>query len=297
MPSSPWVCLQILMPGEMCGVAEAVEAAQAADPIAAEAEHVGGPAGDHAGDLALALQPLIGAEGDRHAPAQLLHQGDGRCGHRRLGIFDPEHLVPAVQQPDGFRQAPGLIGIDADPGLRSRGLAQRRQHLLLAAALDPDLEIEAVVAPRDAVARLGRDLLRRPAREVIEIVDACPHGPAEEAVERLAAILAAEIPQRHVDAGEGEIAGHGPVFPEAGAEDLMGDGLGVPGVLVQHEGRHGLQGGLDGARIGAAAALAPADEAVVGGQLDDDVADAAAAHAGAELGMAVADADGEASRI
>ena len=121
---------------DMCGMAEAVEAAQAADPIAAEAEHVGGPAGDHAGDLALALQPLIGAKGDRHAPAQLLHQGDGRCGHRRLGIFDPEHLVPAVQQPDGFRQAPGLIGIDADPGLRPRGLAQRRQHLLLAAALD-----------------------------------------------------------------------------------------------------------------------------------------------------------------
>ena len=56
-------------------------------------------------------------------------------------------------------------------------------------------------------------------------------------------------------------------------------------VAAEHERRHRLTAAFDAGGIGRPRALAPADQAVVGGEPDDDVGDAAARDQRADLGM------------
>lgn len=59
-------------------------------------------------------------------------------------------------------------------------------------------------------------------REIAEVIDALAAQAAEQVVRRLPARLAAEVPQRHVDAGEREARGHRPEVPEAQGVDVVG---------------------------------------------------------------------------
>ena len=187
MPSSPCVCLQTPIPLRCARCAERVEAAERPDPIAAEAEHVDRLRRDHAQHVGFAAEPLVGAERDRR------QRGAGscisECGNALTGASAksmPNVLVPAVSSRDA--SATDQASLASMRIFRSGPSAWRDggEHRLLGRGVDADLQIEAAIAARDAVAALRRDLVRRADGEVIEIVHLAPHRAAEEPVERLA---------------------------------------------------------------------------------------------------------------
>ena len=103
------------------------------------------------------------------------------------------------------------------PDRRSHGF----HHPFLGGRIDPDLQVEAGVAPLDTVAALLGDALHIARGQVVEVVDFVTLKPAEELVERAAAVLSAEIPQRHVDTGERKIAGLDAIVPQAAPVDVL----------------------------------------------------------------------------
>ena len=146
----------------------------------------------------------------------------------------------------------------------AEGVAQGRDHVLVRAVVDSDLEVEDVVPGRQSVLHLRAQLVVVAAREVREVRHVVAQRAAQEPPERLAHGLAADVGQRHVDAGPGEVARPGEELPEPEAERVGPHGIAIPGIASDHEGRHGPDGGLDRSGIGAARGLAPPDEPVVG---------------------------------
>src|SRR5262249_41271321 len=206
---------------------------------------------------------------------------------------DREFAVPALQQAHGRRHVPGLVDVDADQAIGADAVAQGLQHGLFPALVDAGLDVVGAVALRHAVLGLLRDLLRRAPLHVVEVVDLLAHGATEQAVERLAAGLAAGIPQRHVDAGEGEVRGHGLEGPDGVDGELALHDLAVPGAAADDERRHGVDGALDARYVSGARAFAPADDAVLGGDLHQHVGHATARDQRAGLDALVGDADGD----
>jgi hypothetical protein len=140
-------------------VAERVEAAQRAHPVAAEAEHVGAATADDTQRVFLAPQALVGAQCHRDALAQLLHVLDRVDPHRRLGEVDTEGIIPRIQHAGSLTHRPRLVCIDADLALGANRVAYRREHFGLGGSLDAYLHIEAGVAATDAVLALATYLL------------------------------------------------------------------------------------------------------------------------------------------
>ena len=111
--------------------------------------------------------------------------------------------------------------------------------------VQPDLEVEDVVAGREPRRDLRAQLVVLAAREVEEVRHVAAHRAAEQAPERLADGLAADVRERHVDAGPGEVARAGAELPEAEVERVGAHRVAVPGVAPDRERRHGLHRGLD----------------------------------------------------
>ena len=174
---------------------------------------------------------------------------------------------------------------------RSRGRTERRPHRgdhgEVGRLLEPDLEVERVEAAREAVRALRREVVGVAAGEVVEVRHLAPHETAEQPVERDAGAARAEVPQRHVDAGPGEVARADPELPEAVAEEVRAHGLAVPGIAADDERPHRVDRGLHRGDVGAAARLAVADEAVVGLDAHDDVGHAVARDLARDLAMEV----------
>ena len=142
--------------------------------------------------------------------------------------------------------------------------------------------VEHPIAARVAVFALAGNLVRRRLEQVEAVVDRVADGAAEQPVDGLATVLAAKVPQRVVDAGEGKARHLGPAVQGASAEEVTCDRFPVPGVAADDQGRDVAHRGLD--RRGArklARAFTPADEPVVGAQLDDHLGGAVAPAAGA----------------
>ena len=149
-----------------CGeVRQRVEAAQAADPVTAEADDVGDAGRDQAQHLGLAAEALVGAEGRRHraaaGPASAEAEPTGTGASTKSM---PKRSCQRSMQPHRLGDRPGLVGVDADLAARDRRpRAAAASIASSAAASSADLQVEAAVAARDAVAALGRDLVRRAA--------------------------------------------------------------------------------------------------------------------------------------
>src|SRR5581483_12507079 len=109
----------------------------------------------------------------------------------------------------------------------------------------------------------------RAAGEVVEVGRLLLPKPAEEPPERLFPGAAAEIPERDVDAGPGEVSRARAELPETVRERVAPHLLAVPRLAPAHERRHRVHGRLDRGGVGAAARFAPADEAVVRRDLDE----------------------------
>src|SRR5437762_4925454 len=179
---------------EMGRPVELVEAQQRADPVLAVAEIIAAAALDDAVGIGLAPQPLIDAERRRHLAAQVEHVLQRIDPDRRLDEVDDVPGVPTLEQAHGLWLAPGLVDVDADQAFGPDAGAQGLEHRLLALLVDPGLDVVGAIAALDAVPGLALDLLRRAPFHVVEIVDLLAQRAAEQAIERLAAGLAAGGP-------------------------------------------------------------------------------------------------------
>lgn len=108
--------------------------------------------------------------------------------------------------------------------------------------------------------------------------DKCCHR-----IDRLPSDLSAQIPKRHVDSGKREIACHDPIGPKPAAIDIARDRFTVPGAAAKNVGCHRGKRRNDRGCIGTAASFTPANQSAVGGQLHDNVGDAAAIYPGASF--------------
>ena len=199
--------------------------------------------------------------------------------------------MPAVEQPRRLGDRPGLVDVDPDLAFRPDAAAQGFEHLLFLALVDARLDVIGAITALDAIARLAVDLGGRAPLHVIEVIDLFAHGAAQHAIERLAAFLAAQIPERRVDAGKGEVAGHRLESPDGIDAEIAVDRLLVPGIAADDERRHVLDRRFDAGRIGGARAFAPADKAIVGGELHQHIGDAAAIDERTRFDMLVGNAN------
>ena len=88
-------------------------------------------------------------------------------------------------------------------------------HLHLGVDVDADLQIKDMETCSPTMAALLGQIGESAAAEIIEIVCRVPDLAAEQVVDRLAARLAGEIGESHVDAGKGEAGGRFAKLPEA----------------------------------------------------------------------------------
>ena len=275
---------------ELRDVREPRERRQRSDPRRREAVHVGLARADARVRVVLRPEPFVGAHGDRRARAQLaeLTGGVSRTGCSTKSM---SYSANRSSMRTGLRQRPAGVGIDAQARTGAERVAQRCDHALVLAIVDRHLEIEDVVARREPCLHLRAQIVVLPAREVEEVRHVVAQRAAEQAPERLADGLAADVRERHVDAGPGEVPRAGAELPEAEVERVGAHRVAVPGVAPDRERRHGRHRGLDRGGVGAARRLAPPDQAVVGGDAHEDVRDPVAGHDRAHLAMAVGHVD------
>ena len=108
----------------------------------------------------------------------------------------------------------------------------------------------------------------------------------------MAASFATKIPKGHVDPGVGEAGGGFAKLPAALVPELGPNSRALPGAPADDERRHRLQSLRHRFDIGPAAALPPADQAVVRKRLDQNVGDAITLNLRAYLAMHVGHAHG-----
>ena len=153
-----------LQPLEVRDVRETLERAERADPVRAEAVHVGLPRDDARVRVGLAPEPLVRAHRHRQ-PRRAARPGD-RTGSCRTGCSTKSMSCSAIA-------ASRRVGLGHRPASRSRrarrrgpgpsALAHRLDHREVGRRLDADLEIEGVVAGREPAAALVARA-RRPCR-------------------------------------------------------------------------------------------------------------------------------------
>ena len=144
-------------------------------------------------------------------------------------------VVPEIDQPSGFGNIPGLVGVDADLAIRPDRASNGREHLVLGFRIDSDFQIKATVSSVNRFAALLFEICRLALGQVAEIIDLVPQGATQQAVQRLPAVLATQIPQGLVDAGKGEVPGHGPVIPQSQAKKIASDGLRMPRIPADNK--------------------------------------------------------------
>ena len=156
------------------------------------------------------------------------------------GLLDEVDVVLAQRPevPQRLRDRPAPVRVEPQPGTRAERLADGRDHLEVLRVVEADLEVEDLEARREAVGDLSLEALPRAAREVVEVRGLLLLEPAEEPPERLSARSAADVPQRHVDPGPGEVARAGAELPEAVREDVAAHRLAVPRIASDDERRH-----------------------------------------------------------
>jgi hypothetical protein len=271
-------------------VREPRERAERADPGGRQAVDIGFAGGDAGVGIRLRPEALVRAHRDRRAPAHLSELAERRLAH---GLLDEVDVVlgESLEHAQRLRHRPVGVDVESQLGARAERVAQRSDHAQVVSLVEPDLEVEDLVARRQSRSRLFPEVVVAAAREVEEVRHVVAHGAAEQAPERLTGGLAADVGERHVDARPGEVARPGAELPQPEAERVGAHRVGVPGIAPDDEGRHGLHGGLDRGGIRAAGGLAPADQPVVGRHAHEDVGDAVARDDRADLAMPVGDVD------
>ena len=174
--------LQALQLGD---VREPRERAQRADPGGREAEHVGLAGADARVRVGLRPEALVRAHGDRRAPAHLAQVPDRRLAH---GLLDEVDVVlgQPLQHAQRLRHGPVRVDVESQAWARAERLAQRRDHAQVVAVVQPDLEVEDVVAGAQRRRDLRAQIVVVAAGEVEEVRHVAAHGAAQEAPERLA---------------------------------------------------------------------------------------------------------------
>src|SRR5919198_1996167 len=95
----------------------------------------------------------------------------------------------------GLRDAPGAVRVDPQAWAFAERLTNDRHQLEILRVLDADLEVEDVETCPQAVLHLHRDALARSTGQVVEVRGLMLLEPPEQAPDRLAAGVAAEIPE------------------------------------------------------------------------------------------------------
>src|SRR5262245_38636615 len=137
-------------------------------------------------------------------------------------------------------ERPAAVRVEPEPGRCTERFPHGRDQFDVLVVVETDLEIADLEARGEAVGGLLREALARAAREVIEVRRVRPLQPTEQAPERFAAGAPADVPERHVDAGPGEVARAGAELPEAVGERVAAHRLPVPWIAPEHERRHRL---------------------------------------------------------
>src|SRR5262245_16771747 len=217
---------------------------------------------------------LVLAAGDRHVERlRDLHVAvDVFRRYRLLEPFDVE-LLQAAAKPDGGRHAEAVIGIDHELDVVADCLAHREHALVVAPdGAEADLHLDRLEAVLH-VALGFLDGLRHQAVHVGEIeagrvgMDLGAEGATDQLVDRLAARLADDVPQRDVDAADGRNRHAFRAVVLDPVVEVFPDHFRVERIAAEHARRElRIDEGLRDR--GGTVALAPAGDAVGGFDLD-----------------------------
>src|SRR5262249_21638109 len=110
---------------------------------------------------------------------------------------------------------PGPVGVESNLAPITNRRAHAFHHVQLCFDINADLQVKDMETGGAAATTLFSKVFNRSLSQVIEIIGAVAHLTAKEAIEGVAARLAADVPQGHVDAGIGEAGGGFPKLPDA----------------------------------------------------------------------------------
>ena len=114
-------------------------------------------------------------------------------------------------------------------------VAERRDHAHVLAVVETDLEVEDVVAGREPRGDLRAQIVVVAAREVEEVRHVVAQRAAEQAPERLADGLAADVGERHVDADQAKLPVPATNFQRPKRPGVGPHRVAVPGVATDDE--------------------------------------------------------------
>src|SRR5262249_33579188 len=141
-------------------------------------------------------------------------------------------LLERSEQANGLRECPAAVGVKAETRPSSKRLAHGSDQLEIFRVVEADLEVEDVESVREPVGDLLLEAVGRAAREVVEVRRRGYLLAAEDPPERLTGCASTDVPERHVDAGPGEVAGAGAELPEPVREGVAAHCVAVPRVAA-----------------------------------------------------------------
>ncbi len=109
---------------------------------------------------------------------------------------------------DGLGDAPGAVRVEPQAAAADR-FAYGCRVPQVGGFTAPDLQVDDAVPRLGKVARIFGEFFRGVALDEAEVVDLLAHRAAEEPVHRPAGSLAEDVPERHLEAGQNEVACHG----------------------------------------------------------------------------------------
>ena len=165
--------------------------------------------------------------------------------------------------------APGAVGVEPQAAAAD-GLAHGRRVGQVGRFTAADLEVDDRVLGGRQDGGVRGQLVGGVALHEAEVVDLVAHPAAEEPVNRPAGGLAEDVPERHLEAGQGEVGKPGCVVEAAQEARLGAEPLDVADGLANEQRRHGLEGGHGALGRHRCGGFAHADQALVGGDLHED---------------------------